>query len=62
MLENIETAEVPDGYLVLDLNIRENVYELTIEYPDGDVLELEVLHDFAQAMKAFKKCCKTYKG
>lgn len=61
MIENIKAAEVADGWLVLDFNSETNSFDLSLEYNDGENLELESFSKEEKARKAFKKEFKKLK-
>ena len=50
---NQKTAETADGWLVLDLVSQSGKYELTLEYHDGDEIELDVLDNYSDALDSF---------
>jgi hypothetical protein len=55
MRTNEKKALVADGWLILDYVSNTDIYELTLEYYDGDELKLKVSNNYSDALGAFLK-------
>lgn len=53
MRTNEKLAEIADGWLVLDYNSDTELYELSLEYDDRDILEIEQIEKYSDALDAF---------
>lgn len=55
IIENIACTEVADGWLVLDYNRETDLFHLSLEYGDGEVLELKSYKKEVIARKKFNE-------
>lgn len=58
MIVNVKEAEIQERHLLLNFNQVEEKYELNMEYPSGEVIELEEFYNREEALIAFKELVK----
>lgn len=51
--ENIRSAEIADGWLILDFHADTKEYVITMEYHDGEIIETNRYRDYTRAYKKF---------
>ncbi|MGE4510483.1 MAG: hypothetical protein AB7D43_05215 [Sulfurimonadaceae bacterium] len=53
IIENMRSAEIADGWLILDFHLDTQEYVITIEYHDGESIETNRYKDYTRAYKKF---------
>jgi len=53
IIENIRSCEIADGWLIMDFHSDAQEYVITIEYHDGEIIEINRYKCYVRAYKKF---------